>query len=243
MKRAVTPTTRSMFAALCAVVTSIASPGCTGSETGNPSATASLRMGLQASDPSLASVGETGQAIRVSELWLSVASIAAVSCDADAHETAIGQGAIAGELAQGVDVGQLTAGEYCGLRLLLEPAELGTLPAGVVAGAATVAVFGTRADGVPFAVLSAAPLDLAIPGAAFTVSEGASLLLAFDVSAWLRDAVLDSAVDVEGVAVLDGREPPELTPPHETQQTLSLHDDANANGQVDATEGALAGLH
>jgi hypothetical protein len=134
-------------------------------------------------------------------------------------------------------------GEYCGLRLLLAPTALSTLPAGVTAGPATVAVYGTRADDVPFAVLSAAPLDLPISGAAFAVREDHTLLLAFDVSAWLRDAVLDSATVVDGLALLDGREHPSVTETFETQLTATLHDDLNADGHVDANEAALATVH
>ena len=240
---------RAVMLALCArlaVASAMAIPligGCTGSETGNPSATASLRLGLRSTDPSIATVGDTGNAIRVQELWLSIASIAAVPCAAGVDEVAINQDPIGDDLVPGLEVGKLPVGEYCGLHLVLAPTALSTLPTGIATGSATVAVYGTRADDVPFAVLSAAPLDLSIPGMAFTVSEGRSLLLAFDVSAWLRDAVLDSATLMDGLALLDGREHPSVTATFETQLTATLHDDLNADGQVDADEGALATIH
>jgi hypothetical protein len=238
---------RSMFAGYLGRVVSyalaigVAAAGCAGSETGNP--TASLTLGLRATDPTIATVGVPGDAIRVQELWLSIDRIAAVGCAADAPEVAITHGAISGDLAEGLDVGELPVGEYCGLHLQLQPSALSTLPVAAAPGPATIAAYGTRADGLPFAVLSGAPLDLAIPGAVFTVSEGHSLLLAFDVSAWLRDAVLDSATVVDGIAVLDGREHPAVTSTFETQLTASLHDDLNADGHVDADEAALALIH
>jgi hypothetical protein len=242
MKHAVLLALCTRLAAPC-VLAVVLMGGCTGSETGNPSVSASLSLGLRSTDPSLATVGETGDAIRVRELWLSIAGIAAVPCATGAGEVPINQGPIGDDLVPGFDVGNLPAGEYCGLHVVLAPTALSTLPTGVTTGPATVAVYGTRADDVPFAVLSAAPLDLSIPGAAFTVSEGHSLLLAFDVSSWLRDAVLDSASVMDGLAVLDGREHPSVTATFEAQLTATLHDDLNADGHVDADEAALATIH
>jgi hypothetical protein len=242
MKRAVILAPCARLAVACAIAIPMIG-GCTGSETGNPSATANLRLAVRATDPSIATVGETGDAIRVEELWLSVTRIAAVPCAAGAEEVAINQEPIGDNLVPGLDAGKLPVGEYCGLRMMLAPTTLSTLPTGVTTGPASVAVYGTRSDDVPFAVLSAAPLDLFIPGAAFTISDGHSLLLAFDVSAWLRDAVLDSAAVVDGLAVLDGREHPSLTATFEAQLTATLHDDLNLDGHVDADEGTLATIH
>jgi hypothetical protein len=69
------------------------------------------------------------------------------------------------------------------------------------------------------------------------------MLLAFDVSAWFRDAVLDSATVVDGLALLDGREHPSVTATFETQLTATLHDDLNADGHVDMDESVLATIH
>ncbi len=242
MKRALILSLCARLAAACAMVIPFIG-GCAGSETGNPSATASLRLALRATDASIATVGEAGDATRVQELWLSVASMTAVPCVAGAEEVAINQQLVEGNLVSGVDVGDLPVGEYCGLHLLLAPTSLSTLPRGVTTGPASIAAYGTRADDVPFAVLSAAALDLPIPGAAFTVVEGHSLLLAFDVSAWLRNAVVDGATVVNGLAVLDGRDHPSVTAPFEMQLTATLHDDLNADGHVDANEGSLATIH
>jgi hypothetical protein len=241
MKRAFTPSTRARLATACAFMALLASGACTGSETGNP--TASLRLGLRASDPSIATVGETGDGIRVHALWLSVASISAVGCETGAAEKEVSPSATLLNLAEGLEVGEVATGEYCGLHLRLEPAELSTLPMGAPPGATSIATYGERADGVPFVILSAASLDLTIPGPAFTVNEGHSLLLAFDVSAWLRDAVLDGATVTDGLALLDGREHPALTATFDAQLTASLHDDLNADGHVDDDEGALAAIH
>jgi hypothetical protein len=240
MKRVVMLATYARLAAACALGIPMAG-GCTGSETGNP--TASLRLGLRATDPMIATVGETGDAIRVRELWLSIVSVMGVPCAAGAKEVAISSEPLASNLVPGLEVGKLPVGTYCGLHLILAPTALSMLPAGVTAGPTAVAAYGTRADDVPFAILSAAPLDLAISGPAFAVSEDHNLLLAFDVSAWLRDAVLDSATVVNGLAVLDGRTHPSVTAAFETQLTASLHDDLNADGHVDADEGALATIH
>ena len=224
-------------AACCALL----APACTGSETGNPSP-AKLQLGLQSSNDSIASELETPGAIHVQQLWLSVESVALLGCDANATETAINPQPLSGDLAQGVPAGVVPSGDYCGARLRLVPGDLAA-PAGVPVLPASVAVQGTRADGVPFAVLSAAPLDVTLPGAAFTVSEQDRLLLAFDVAGWLRANVLDAATVVNGTALLDGRQHPVLTTTFESQVTVSLHRDANGNGAVDPTEAPLAQFH
>jgi hypothetical protein len=230
-----------LSAIVAAVCCAVAAPGCTGSETGNPSQS-KLQLGLQSSDDSIASELETPGAIHVEQLWLSVESVALLGCAADANETAINQGPLSGDLAQGVLAGAVPVGDYCGARLRLVPGDL-TAPTGLAALPATVVVQGTRADRVPFAILSAAPLDVTLPGAAFSVNEQEQLLLAFDVSGWLRANVLDAAAVVNGSALLDGREHPVLTSTFDSQLTVSLHRDENGNGAVDPTEAPLAGFH
>jgi hypothetical protein len=215
--------------------------GCEGSETGNPSL-GSLQMQLRSTDETIASVVETDNAIHVEQLWLSISSVALVGCGVDAAEVTLNRESITGDLAQGVAVGDIPAAEYCGVRLLLAPASLPVTAPGVAAPA-SIAVSGARADGVPFVVLSAAPLDVMVPGTAFTVRENEAFLLAFDIAAWLRAGVLDGATLVDGTAVLDGREHPSVTSVFESQLTVTLHHDANANGVVDESEAALATLH
>ena len=242
MKRAVTLALCARLVVACAMMVPLLG-SCTGSETGNPSATASLRLGVRTTDASIAAVGETGDAIRVQELWLVIASIAATPCAAGATEVPISQDPIGAELVPGLDVGRLPIGEYCGLHLVLAPSTLSELPVGIPTAPATIAILGTQADELPFAILSATPLDLSIAGAAFTVGEDHTLLLVLDVAAWLRDAVLDSATVVDGLALLDGREHASVTATFETQLTATLHDDLNADGHVDADEAALATIH
>jgi len=237
MKRARIRLSKLLMLACCA----LAAAGCTGSETGNPSP-AKLQLGLQSSDDSIASELETPGAIHVEQLWLSVESIGLLGCAANADETAINPSPLSGDLAQGVPAGSVPPGEYCGARLRLVPGNFAA-PAGLPVLPASLAMQGTRADGVPFAVLSAAALDVTLPGAAFSVSERDQLLLAFDVSGWLRANVLDAAMLVNGTALLDGREHPVLTATFEAQLTVSLHQDENGNGAVDAAEAPLAGFH
>jgi hypothetical protein len=229
---------RVVFVSVCCAV---AAPGCAGSETGNPSQ-AKLQLGLQSSDDSIASELETPGAIHVEQLWLSLESVALLGCAANAEETAINEGPLSGDLAHGVTAGDVPSGEYCGVRLRLVPGDL-TAPAGLPALPATVVMQGTRADGMSFAILSAAPLDVTLPGAAFGVSEREQLLLAFDISGWLRANVLDTATVVNGTALLDGREHPVLTSTFDSQLTVSLHRDENGNGAVDPGEVPLAGFH
>ena len=225
--------------ALASVVSIV---GCDGSETGNPSI-GSLQLGLRSTDDTIASVVDTDSAIYVEQLWLSVASIGLVGCAAGAPEVTLNSENITGDLAQGVMVGDVPGGEYCSVHLRLELAELPIPPPGGVAGPASIAASGARADNVPFVILSAAPLDVSIPGPAFTVGNEEAFLLAFDVAAWLRASVLDSATLVDGTAVLDGREHPSMTSVFDSQLTVTLHHDANANGVVDESEAALATLH
>ncbi len=216
--------------------------GCEGSETGNPSV-GSLQLALRSTDDTIASVVDTDSAIYVEQLWLSVASIGLVGCAADAPEVTINSQNLTGDLAQGVAVGEIPAGEYCSVHLRLEAAELPVPAPGGVAGLASIAVSGARADNVPFVILSAAPLDVSIPGPAFTIRNEEAFLLAFDVGAWLRASVLDTAKLVDGTAVLDGREHPSMTSVFDAQLTITLHHDANVNGVVDESEAALATLH
>jgi len=227
-----------LFVSACCA---LAAPGCAGSETGNPSQ-AQLQLCLQSSDDSIASELETPGAIHVEQLWLSLESIAVIGCDANAEETAINPSPLSGDLAQGVPAGSVPSGNYCGAHLRLVPGDFAAA-AGLPALPASVAVQGTRADGVPFVVLSAAPLDVTLPGGAFSVSEQEELLLAFDVSGWLRANVLDTAMVLNGTAVLDGREHPVLTSTFDSQVTVSLHRDENGNGAVDPSEAPLAGFH
>lgn len=216
-------------------------PACAGSETGNPSS-AKLQLGLQSSDDSIASELATPGAIHVEQLWLSVESVALLGCDASATETAVNPKPLFGDLAQRVPAGAVPSGDYCGARLRLVPRDF-VAPADLPVLPASVAIQGTRADGVPFAVLSAAPLDVTLLGAPFIVSEQEQLLLAFDVSGWLRANVLDAATVVNGTALLDGRQHPVVTSTFESQLTVSLHHDQNGNGAVDSSEPALAGFH
>src|SRR5258706_13718699 len=171
MNRALIP--KLLLSACCA----LAAPGCTGSETGNPSQ-AKLQLSLQSSDDSIASELETPGAIHVEQLWLSVESIALLGCGASAKETAVNPSPLSGDLAQGVPGGAVPPGNYCGAHLRLVPGDLAA-PAALAALPATVVVQGTRADAVPFAVLSAAPLDVTLPRAAVSVAEQEQLLLAF----------------------------------------------------------------
>ena len=225
-----------------ALVSVVSIAGCEGSETGNPSV-GSLQLGLRSTDETIASVVDTDTAVYVEQLWLSVASIGLVGCAPGASEVTLNSENITGDLAQGVTVGDLPGGEYCSVHLRLEPADLPVPVPGGVALPASIAVSGARADNVPFVILSAAPLDVSIPGPTFTVGNDEAFLLAFDVAAWLRQSVLDSATLVDGTAVLDGREHPSMTSVFDTQLTVTLHHDANANGVVDESEAALATLH
>jgi hypothetical protein len=229
-------------AALCCLGLLLGPSGCTGSETGNPTAT-KLTLSLRSSDPTVASVGDSGDGIRVSELWLSVEDIRMVGCGTTADEVLLNPKPFVANLADGFSVSGPPAGQYCAVRLGLVPKPLAQLPSGVPAGDASSAVYGARADSVPFAILSAASLDLSIPGDAFTVGDGDSLLLAFDVAGWLRSGVLDEATVSGGTALLDGRVHPAVTATFEAQLTVSLHRDANQDGRVDPDETALAGLH
>jgi hypothetical protein len=226
---------------LVLVCCAVPAAACTGSETGNPSG-AKLQLGLQSSDDSIASELATPGSIHVEQLWLSLESVGLLGCDASATETAINPAPLSGDLAQGVVAGVVPSGDYCGAHLRLTPLDFAA-PAGTPVLPTAVAVRGTRADGVPFAVLSATPLDVTLPGAVFTVSEQEQLLLAFDVSGWLRANVLDAATVANGTALLDGRQHPVLTATFDSQVTVSLHHDENGNGAVDAAEAPLAAFH
>ncbi len=216
--------------------------GCEGSETGNPTV-GRLQLGVRSTDQSIASVAPTTSAVYVEQLWLSLGGVNLVGCTAGALEVSLTSARITGDLSDGVEVGQVPIGEYCGVHLSFEPSALPVMPPRDTAEPASVAVSGSRADQVPFVILSRAPLDVTVAGPAFTVGKDETFLLVFDVAAWLRANLLDTATVIDGTAVLDGRVHPSITSVFESQLTVTLHRDANDDGVVGDDEGALATLH
>jgi hypothetical protein len=231
---------RELCGSLC-VVLALGAIGCGGTETGNPGG-ARLELTLRATDPSVATVRGQGQGLRVDELYLSLASVALVGCP-DGHGAGFSDDAVV-NLADGALLdGEFPPGEYCGFRFALEPGALPGAGENPNFERATIAVYGASADATAFEIVSGNVLELELPAPAFTLSTEEKLLLAFDVSLWLRENVLDTAVTTDRGLVMDGRDHPAVTERFEMQMAVSLHRDANDNGVVDETEAALAAHH
>ncbi|MEQ8460468.1 MAG: hypothetical protein RLO52_17800 [Sandaracinaceae bacterium] len=211
-------------------------PGCLGTETGNPPA-APAALTARSSDPSI-SIGE-GDGTRVEAAWISLGPIRVregVACDR-LRAAPIAEPRVI-DLVRG-ELGTLDAAEGCGLHVGLAQATEGPPElAGLVLFAR-----GVRADGAPFTAQVAMDhgVDLESMGP-LVLSEAQSVLLTFDVAAWLVG--LEAAVpDPDGVirigpddAGLDGA----------LLRSVDLFEDTDGDGSLDPAEvaaGPLATSH
>lgn len=130
----------------------------------------------------------------------------------------------------------LAPGVFCGMRAEFAPLSAASLPAGAPAelGDASVAVWGARADGVPFLVRSnmSDPMDLRALGAAFAVAAGSNpYWLAYDVEPWIGALGLETlsgaTLLVDATTNADRLAPFELA----VKTSARLFRDANQDGQ------------
>ncbi|HEV8244681.1 MAG TPA: hypothetical protein VGP93_02900 [Polyangiaceae bacterium] len=215
--------------------------GCSGTETGNPSATSSLALVAQASDPSVAALG-TGSGVRVASAWLEVSQITTSACGGTQQGEQVLASNFAVEVVSGAGNAPALAQTQAFCQVSVQAAAGGVPPTGAPAELASAAmvVSGTRADGVPFTITSSStPAVSLLASSAIEPSRYAALLFAFDVSVWFSATDLQAVpLDAHGIALLDGVSHPATLGGFDTQVALSaaLFEDTDENGQLDDSE-------
>jgi hypothetical protein len=175
-----------------------------------------------------------GAGDRVDALLLAIDEAALIGCGAAPSATSVFAGGAVVDLVPGAQSGGVPAGEYCGIRITLAPRDLPPVTDAPAVAGATVAAHGVRSDGVPFTVVSRAPLTIVADGEPFQVRDADRLLFAFDASRWLGGGILAETAVVDGRAVVDGTGATAVQ--FERQVAADLFRDVNGNGAVDAGE-------
>jgi hypothetical protein len=225
---------------------------CAGTEAGNPPFDGTLSYAAYSKDVSVAAlrVGD-GQAPVVQTAWLALGDVRFVpAADCTAHaEAPIGSPALGvGDHASGHATKtrlELAEGSYCAVRLplLLAGANVGNAPAALPGH--SMLIEGRLADGSTFSIRSRLNRELYLGAQpkAFEMSPAAgSVLIAFDLSAWLKDLDFTTAQSQAGVLIVDEGHNPELLRRFE-QNVVSgtaLYRDAKASGEIDPSVAPLA---
>ena len=215
------------------IVLALSAAACGGTETGNPGV-AGVALGLRASDPAVVDVGAASGGSRVTALLVAVEEAALVACEsADGQDHVLVRRMVL-DLVAGSPPAAVPAGMYCGLRIVLAPADLPPVANVPPISAATVAAHGLRADGVPFTLVSRAPRTIVTDIASFTLRPGDAFIFAFDVSTWLGRGLLDAAPVVDGRAIVDG--PGALGAQFDQQVAGGLFNDTSNDGSIEPDE-------
>jgi hypothetical protein len=219
--------------------------GCTsGTETGNPSLTASLSFSAHSSKPDVVAVREGAASVVVSEVWLSLGPVALVEGDdcgdgAERFESAaLGVGNHAATQPGHTDLSVEAAG-YCSLEL--DFVRSAAIPEGAPAALSgrSIAVSGELADGTSFLLVSGfeGRVPVLAVDTSFALSEGdAAMLLGFDLAAWLEHIDLDAVPrEDDGSISIDAERNTELVTAFEAAlpNGLELYRDRDADGRLD----------
>lgn len=230
-----------------ALLLSLVSSACDGTETGNPPLGA-VQLALVAPDVPVpgALTADPVTGVRVDEVWVSIGRIkfvpGAQSCtepgeaDSDVREGLVAEVAAA----ENVFSLDLPPGDYCRVRVRLARADEAPAGAPDLLDQAVV-VRGVRGDGVPFVIRSRGQpdVDLRSRGAPFALGgDDAALLLAFDARAWVAAIDLSAAELDDGVLVIDEDVNRELLPAFDRAiaEGLSLHDDRDRDHELSDDE-------
>jgi hypothetical protein len=220
-------------------------PGCaSGTETGNPSLTASLSFSAHSSKPNVVAVREGAAAVVVSEVWLSLGPVALLEgddCAAGAgryESAALGVGNHAAAQPGHTDL-SAEASAYCSLELEFVPSV--EVPAGAPAALAgrSIAVAGELADGTSFLIVSGfeGRVPVLAVDTSFALSEGeAAMLLGFDLATWLDGIDLAEVPrEDDGSILIDAERNAELVTAFESAlpNGLELYRDRDADGRLD----------
>lgn len=223
----------------------IATAGCFGTETGNPSL-ALVSIDTHSSDPASVSVREaTGQLV-IDQAWIGFGAIALVpegGCPGGGGSVAssvLGAGDHSEPGALSFDIELADTASFCGLVAPFTP--VGALPAGAppeLAGRALV-LLGHLADGTAVRITSAFEGEVIVAdegGAAFALEEDApGLLVGLDVARWLSGVDLSGAVrEADGSIVLDDTRNTALRDALDARvpEGVELYRDEGADGVLD----------
>lgn len=221
--------------ALAILATLIVLVGCTGTETGNPGAERSSGTvrAVSSSPADYAVVPETAPVV-VERLWLSLRGIDFETCGGATIEL-LGEPEVVDLVRGRFNLKALTEAEYCMGDLAFAEA-----PANAADLEGTFVMVGTRADGLPFRIVSDTDTPLSIPFTPFGVGPSPlSVLVSVDVAAILTEIDLSlPEPDDDGIVRFDRQFSNDAYPLflQSLESSITLHEDANRNGQLDADE-------
>jgi hypothetical protein len=197
-----------------------------GTETGNPD-TARITLAATTSDPSVASTSPGGPGHLIGSLDLSVKSLGLIDCATHAAQSAE-VGGVAHLVPGNAAPIAVPPGDYCGVAIDLAGA----------AGAPSIAVQGTRSDGLPFTIDDASALSVSLTAtAAFTLHANEPAIAAFDLALWFGGTFLGGAAPVNGRVTIDASSDPAALTDFEAQAAGALYRDLNDDGHVDHADG------
>lgn len=224
----------------------IATAGCFGTETGNPSL-ALISIDTHSSDPTSVSVREPTGALVIDQAWIGFGAVALVpegGCTTGTGGLAsrvLGAGDHAAPGPLSFDIELAESASFCGLVAPFAPLA-GALPAGAppeLAGRALV-LLGHLADGTPVRIASAFEGDVMVAGAGggpFELDEEEpGLLIGLDVARWLSGVDLSGAVrEADGSIVLDDTRNTALRDALDARvpEGVELYRDEGADGVLD----------
>jgi hypothetical protein len=192
-----------------------------------------------------------GSGDRVDELWIVVEKFRLSqggACDTDEDvEDVAAEGPFVAEVLEGGIVGalptaDLTAGDYCRLRLDLHELREDEVPAGAPADLAGYAVLvrGERADGVPFVVRSKQGVEFKLDAksGSFEVADGLPFLLGLELGSLIGSLEL-ATLDGPSIVVDPETNPDQLKAFRDAlRESVRLFEDQDRDGALSDTESA-----
>jgi hypothetical protein len=191
---------------LLLLLTGIAEPGCTGTETGNPPR-ASISFALTSSDAKQFSVGEGGEGVEITAAHLGVKQLAFSRCGESAMLPAAQDVSV--DLRDGKTTFEVPEGSMCVVYLILEPRDIDWASIHPAATAPlSLGIAGlTTAQAPLFVEYDAAPASVAFLPDALEVKPGTELVLTLDIAKALNFSdVVQAPLDNDGAVVFSSQE-------------------------------------
>lgn len=223
----------------------LATSGCFGTETGNPSL-ALVSIDAHSSDPDSVSIREATGAVVVDQAWISFGAVALVPEGGCPDTTGALEGSVLGAGdhsepgALSFEIELASTASFCGLVAPFVPSD--ALPAGAppeLAGRALVLV-GHLADDTPVRIVSAFEGDVTVSdagGAPFALeTDSYGLLVGLDMARWVSGVDLAGAVrEADGSIVLDDTRNTALRDALDARvpEGVELYRDEDADGVLD----------
>lgn len=218
--------------------------GCTITETGNPEFAGQMALLTETTSPNEFSIGPGGSIAVVEQAWVGFGDVRLVSdtgCDEiDEVEFDVPVPTPV-DLAAGpaVVTFDVVMDDFCRVRVPMARA-VAPLPAGAPPELddAAIALSGTRADGMPFLIVSRSEreADVRSRTVPFAIDEGLrALLMAFDVAVWLDGVDLAGATVVGGRVLIDDDNNSVILDVLEdnVEEALRLYRDGDEDGELD----------